>query len=607
MFWVTKFAKLGGSLKGAIKEFTRMNGRMPSSAELNKMETIIKDAKSNVIQFPSKRITASKTTPKDPIDQRWIDQQAWAAKKAAENKQGAYNFALKRAMEIDKKPLELPEVLKRYETLSKYPDGRSYLIDEVHDIEKGWTLPNIGQRTRQDVVTKIKGFLEKKAEGGIAGQLHLNQGGRARFENGLKVTDDDFYLGDPGFLRELPDPYKDLPEEEREMRKAMDEIMRRRFYKELSSEDLEKLKIQRQIREKQRKDMGLPEGIELLNQGGRVAFSDGMNLQEQIKKLLQKGLGTIAVSKQLGVNIEEVEHIARFMKYGGARVPIDQVLERRAKGGRVGFDKGSPPTFAEGVKQMYVSDEAGALPKKMKDGEGGVLPEDMGKLKRKDFDSEADYKRYLRRLNKKAKGGRINFDNGGVSSIFGNPDRSEYEEFMKKRNKNIIVFENNLAKRLMNEHDLDRNTARRYAGTINFYVNSNPRMLSGKEKILEKGYLGDNEIISKEIENTDNINSFAFAKGGRIKYALGTDEDNGLMALKTRINSAGVKELDLRDDGGFIPPIGVKEKADDIPAMVSNNEFVMTADAVKGLGNGNVEKGAQKMYDLMKSLESRIA
>ena len=112
MLWLTKFAKLGGSLKGAIKEFTKMNGRMPSSAELNKMETIIKNTQSNVIPFPSKRITASKTTPKDPIDQRWIDQQAWAAKKAAENKKGAYNFALKRAMEIDKRPLEIPEVLK---------------------------------------------------------------------------------------------------------------------------------------------------------------------------------------------------------------------------------------------------------------------------------------------------------------------------------------------------------------------------------------------------------------------------------------------------------------------------------------------------------------
>ena len=41
--------------------------------------------------------------------------------------------------------------------------------------------------------------------------------------------------------------------------------------------------------------------------------------------------------------------------------------------------------------------------------------------------------------------------------------------------------------------------------------------------------------------------------------------------------------------------------------MVSNNEFVMTADAVRGLGNGNVEKGAQRMYDVMKSLENRVA
>jgi len=81
MFWVTKFAKLGGSLKGAIKEFTRMNGRMPSSAEMNKMETIIKDAQSNVIPFPKQKSSlAPKTTPKDPIDQRWASQEEWAVK-----------------------------------------------------------------------------------------------------------------------------------------------------------------------------------------------------------------------------------------------------------------------------------------------------------------------------------------------------------------------------------------------------------------------------------------------------------------------------------------------------------------------------------------------
>jgi hypothetical protein len=68
-------------------------------------------------------------------------------------------------------------------------------------------------------------------------------------------------------------------------------------------------------------------------------------------------------------------------------------------------------------------------------------------------------------------------------------------------------------------------------------------------------------------------------------------------------NKAGVTELDLRNSGGFIPPVGVKEKADDIPAMLSNNEFVFTADAVRGMGNGDVNKGAQRMYDMMKKLE----
>ena len=70
-----------------------------------------------------------------------------------------------------------------------------------------------------------------------------------------------------------------------------------------------------------------------------------------------------------------------------------------------------------------------------------------------------------------------------------------------------------------------------------------------------------------------------------------------------KANKAGVKKLDLRETGGFIPPVGVKEKADDIPAMLANNEFVFTADAVRGMGDGNVNKGAQRMYDMMKKLE----
>ena len=70
-----------------------------------------------------------------------------------------------------------------------------------------------------------------------------------------------------------------------------------------------------------------------------------------------------------------------------------------------------------------------------------------------------------------------------------------------------------------------------------------------------------------------------------------------------RQNQGGVMELDYRNTGGFVP-VGIKEKADDVPAMLSKNEFVFTADAVRNAGKGDINKGAQKMYNLMKTLEN---
>jgi hypothetical protein len=106
------------------------------------------------------------------------------------------------------------------------------------------------------------------------------------------------------------------------------------------------------------------------------------------------------------------------------------------------------------------------------------------------------------------------------------------------------------------------------------------------------------------------------ANGGRMRYAMGNSVEEGIMAApqiasqmgmpvgSPRMNEGGVPELDYRDEGGFVPPIGIKERADDIPAMLSNNEFVFTADAVKNAGGGDPNVGAQKMYTLMKRLES---
>jgi hypothetical protein len=109
------------------------------------------------------------------------------------------------------------------------------------------------------------------------------------------------------------------------------------------------------------------------------------------------------------------------------------------------------------------------------------------------------------------------------------------------------------------------------------------------------------------------------ANGGRMGYAMGNSVQQGIMAAPQianqmdmpvgtpRMNEGGVPELDYRDEGGFVPPIGIKERADDIPAMLSNNEFVFTADAVKNAdpeGEKDPERGAREMYVLMKRLEN---
>ena len=88
------------------------------------------------------------------------------------------------------------------------------------------------------------------------------------------------------------------------------------------------------------------------------------------------------------------------------------------------------------------------------------------------------------------------------------------------------------------------------------------------------------------------------AQGGRIGLAMGT-----MPMGEPRQNPQGIMELDYRQEGGFVP-VGIKEKADDVPAMLSKNEFVFTADAVRNAGDGNVEKGAQRLYNTMKTLEN---
>ncbi len=84
----------------------------------------------------------------------------------------------------------------------------------------------------------------------------------------------------------------------------------------------------------------------------------------------------------------------------------------------------------------------------------------------------------------------------------------------------------------------------------------------------------------------------------------GSTEDKEPVAKKVMplLDMEG-QEKDYRETGGFVD-MGRMEKADDVPARLSKNEFVFTADAVRNAGDGSVDKGAEVMYNMMKNLES---
>ena len=109
----------------------------------------------------------------------------------------------------------------------------------------------------------------------------------------------------------------------------------------------------------------------------------------------------------------------------------------------------------------------------------------------------------------------------------------------------------------------------------------------------------DIEAARRSILNAGTSKDFrarAFvAEGGSMKEPV---------AKKTMpLLDMGGQEMDLRAEGGFVP-IGRMEKADDVPARLSKNEFVFTAEAVRNAGEGDVDKGAEVMYNMMKNLEA---
>jgi hypothetical protein len=178
----------------------------------------------------------------------------------------------------------------------------------------------------------------------------------------------------------------------------------------------------------------------------------------------------------------------------------------------------------------------------------------------------------------RAEGGRIEM---GLGGIIGRAIREAMQAAMKNPNLGKVFGRSG--------GDLD-------VGDVEKIIKTPPRVAPRDARVSGIDVFGrrrprdidtlQDEVIDQMME-MDSIEGFA--QGGSIP--------------QTPMMPQGM-QLDGRG-GGFIP-MGAQEKKDDVPAMLAKNEFVMTSDAVRAAGGGDINKGAQKMYDLMNNLESKV-
>ena len=241
-----------------------------------------------------------------------------------------------------------------------------------------------------------------------------------------------------------------------------------------------------------------------------------------------------------------------------------------ATGGRIGFDSGGPGNKNEPPKPKPKID-LNLLSMSLY----GVPFDQLTSTQKNGLFELAD--------TQKANGGRIGYEDGKLVIPEGGPGNKKIEEQMMRAAKQA---QEEYLKRRAQEQLMDRNY--------------NEQSMYDWKRDQKELFDAANEKEYPPLPTPtkpEGVLSIKLTPAQKKAYG-------GMMDHPVRMLKGGIPELDLRAKGGYIP-YGVKEKADDVPAMLSKNEFVFTADAVKGAGGGSINKGAVKMYKLMKSLEKK--
>jgi hypothetical protein len=297
-------------------------------------------------------------------------------------------------------------------------------------------------------------------------------------------------------------------------------------------------------------------GIQAAANGGRIGYGDGTKPSAEentpSQEIINRRIAQIKDMSKRGADIDTIKSIT-----GASDQMIKDVLGQ-VNGGRIGYAEGS--NLEQSMDEYLKALDAYTKEFGLKEGYSRA---------------QNDYK-YL--FEKKANGGRIGYAEGSREGIVSLTDQNSGVVYRDPKTGEPLTIDEFLRRAAEDEAEI---------------------------QLLKEGEEPGSQFISRPDDAPSirlpekGIPSLEMkAGGGRMGYMMG-------MEVPMRQNQGGISELDYRKTGGFVP-VGVKEKADDVPAMLSKNEFVFTADAVRGAGKGDINKGAKMMYAKMKALEGKV-
>ena len=386
--------------------------------------------------------------------------------------------------------------------------------------------------------------------------------------------------------------------------------------------------------------------------GGRIGYGDGTKPSAEentpSQEIINRMIAQIKDMSKRGADIETIKSVV-----GASDQMIKEALGK-AKGGRIGYNEGTKPAIPpedfkkiieefikNQEKQEKIKRENKAYGGRMKYSEAGIVSltdEDSGVMYSDPSGKPLSKQEAMKAFNQmaiqegleknkmmpKEKPQRIKTKGRlkGIMQLAGAMEPEQGKEYfestvldmmetsgMKAQDINALMDE--IQKEVLNEET--RITKANGSNPAEMGMPTPPsgamvptpeQMEKMKREIFSVTnnadiLLKDDPIeVAQEYQELQQSGRMQAAQGGRMHYALG----DGVASIPIRDNGMGVQELDYRGTGGMVP-VGVKEKADDVPAMLSKNEFVITADAVRGIGNGSIENGSEKLYNMMKQYE----